>query len=167
MEYPPVSPVPPFFDALETLASVSHPNSLASPTEADTHHAPAVTALVRHLLSVEHRAAPNITREESLSVPFSDSFPLFFCLSLLVQHWGRITHNCLDFVGLSILLNTQAGVQSLPRSVKTPRWLHERYREYQRLCFRTRFSVYDVWLDNMEKMFVPVTTATNQHVQNK
>ena len=166
MEYPPVSPVPPFFDALETLASVSRPNSPAPPTEADTHHAPAVTALVGHLLSGEHRAAPNITREESLSVPFSDSFPLFLCLSLLVQHRGRIIHDHLDFVGLSILLNTQAGVQSLTRSLKIARRLYERYREYQRLCFGTRFSVYDVWLDNMETMFVPVTTATNQHVQN-
>ena len=169
-DYPPVSPVQPFFDALETIATMSRPNSPAAPPTNHAHQAaPTVSALVgSFLISGDHAlAAPAVSRESSLSVPFSDSFPLFICLAIIVQHRSRILHGNLDFVGLSVLLNTQAGAQNLDLTLRIARKLYERYRAYQRLCFGPRFAVYEVWLDNMETLFgEPVATATNQHVQN-
>ena len=149
-EYPPVSPVRPFFDALEKIASLSRPNS---PEPAGENSRPASSmAGFANFLTTEN-AVPAVSRESSLTVPFSDSFPLFICLAIIIQHRSRILRGNLDFVGLSVLLNTQAGAQNLDRTLRIARQLYERYCEYQRLCFGPRFSVYEVWLDNMESLF--------------
>ena len=150
-----LSPVQPFFDALETIANISRTTSPAVPgmrVEDAARPNSGVTAIVANLLSMEH-SAPAVTRESSLSVPFSDSFPLFICLSIIIQQRARILHGNLDFVGLSVLLNTQAGTQNLQRTLRIARQLYGKYREYQRLCFGPRFSVYEIWLDNMESFF--------------
>ena len=164
-EYPPVSPVQPFCDTLEMIASLSRPNSPAPPPEETSHHA----AVFANLLSTEH-AVPVVSRVSSLTVPFSDSFPLFICLAIIIQQRSRILCGNLDFVGLSVLLNTQAGAQNLDRTLRIARQLYERYRGYQRLCFGPRFSVYEVWLDNMESLFAslpsPRATAPNAGRQN-
>ena len=150
-----LSPVQPFFDALETIATISRTTSPAVPgmrVEDVARPNSSVTAIVANLLSMEH-SVPAVTRESSLSVPFSDSFPLFICLSIIIQQRGRILCGNLDFVGLSVLLNTQAGTQNLQRTLRIARQLYGKYREYQRLCFGPRFSVYEIWLDNMELFF--------------
>jgi hypothetical protein len=56
-------------------------------------------------------------------------------------------------VGLSVLLNTQAGCQNLDLTLRIARQLYAKYREYQRMCFGPRFAVYEVWLDNMGTLF--------------
>jgi hypothetical protein len=162
-EYPPVSPVQPFFDTLEAIASMSRPNSPAPPPGETSH------PVFANLLSTEH-AVPAVSRESSLTVPFSDSFPLFICLAIIIQQRSRILGGNLDFVGLSVLLNTQTGAQNLERTLRIARQLYERYRGYQRLCFGPRFSVYEVWLDNMESLFAsspsPRAAAPNAGRQN-
>ena len=171
IEYPPVSPVRPFFDALETIASFSRPNSPAPAATGGgdpSRPSSSTAAVFTNLLSME-LSAPAVTRESSLTVPFSDSFPLFICLSIIIQHRGRILEGNLDFVGLSVLLNTQAGTQNLDRTLRIARQLYERYRGYQRLCFGPRYSVYEVWLDNMDSLFSspslahPATANTTPH----
>ena len=147
-----VSPKQPFFDALETIASISRDMSPASETDGIPRPNSTLSNIIANLLSVEG-AVPAVTRESSLSVPFSDSFPLFICLSIIVQHRTQILQGNLDFVGLSVLLNTQAGTQKLDRTINIARQLYARYREYQRSCFGPRFSVYEIWLDQMESLF--------------
>ena len=144
-----LSPIQPFFDTLENIATIS---SAMPPTPSGARPESALSQVITNLLSME-QSAPAITRETSLTVPFSDSFPLFVCLSIIMQHRAQILLGNLDFVGLSILLNTQAGVQNLDVTLRIARELYNKYREYQRLCFGPRFSVYEVWLDNMGPLF--------------
>ena len=148
---PTFSPIQPFFDTLETLASTSRPTSPGPATER-ARPSSTLSAVITNLLSME-QSAPAVTRESSLTVPFSDSFPLFICLSIIIQHRAQILHGNLDFVGLSVLLNTQAGCQNLDLTLRIARQLYAKYREYQRMCFGPRFAVYEVWLDNMGTLF--------------
>ena len=166
-----LSPIQPFFDALRTLAG-SRVNSPALPEtmrrEEEVARRPSfsVSAIVANLISSEH-SAPSVTRDSSLSVPFSDSFPLFVCLSIIVQQRGKILRGNLDFVGLSVLLNTQAGAQNLKLTLRIARQLYDRYREYQRLCFGPRFSVYEIWLDNTESFFGGRRNGDSLHDQHR
>ena len=144
-----LSPIQPFFDTLENIATIS---TAMPPTPSGARPESALSQVITNLLSME-QSAPAITQETSLTVPFSDSFPLFVCLSIIIQHRGQILLGNIDFVGLSILLNTQAGVQNLDVTLRIARELYNKYREYQRLCFGPRFSVYEVWLDNMGPLF--------------
>ena len=146
------SPKQPFFDALETIATISRTASPAPGVDGIPRPNSGLSAIITNLLSME-RSAPAVTQESSLTVPFSDSFPLFICLAIIVQHRGQIIQGNLDFVGLSVLLNMQAGKQKLDRTLYVARQLYTRYREYQRQCFGPRFSVYEVWLDNMGTLF--------------
>ena len=132
-----ITPVP-FFDAMEQLATAStspyHTRSQAS------------SGILSQLVSVE-QSAPAVTRERSLQVPFVDSFPLFICLAILVQSRDQIMQRGLDFVGLSVLLNTQAGVQDLTTTLRVAKRLYSIYRHYQYMCLCTREGT-NVWLDD-------------------
>ena len=133
-----ITPVP-FFDVMEQLATSS-----TSP-----HHARSQTnseIIISQLVSAEH-SAPAVTREGSLQVPFVDSFPLFICLSILVQNRNQIIQRGLDFVGLSVLLNTQAGAQDLTATLRVAKRLYSIYRHYQCMCSCTRDSL-NIWLDD-------------------
>ena len=83
----------------------------------------------------------------ALQVPFVDSFPLFICLSILVQNRNQIIQRGLDFVGLSVLLNTQAGEQDLTATLRIAKRLYSIYRHYQCMCSCTRDSL-NIWLDD-------------------
>ena len=132
-----ITPVP-FFDAMEQLATSS----------TIPHHArsQANSEIISQLVSVE-QSAPAVTREGSLQVPFVDSFPLFICLAILVQSRNQIMQRGLDFVGLSVLLNTQAGVQDLTATLRIAKRLHSIYRHYQCMCSCTREGL-NIWLDD-------------------
>lgn len=147
----PFSPIQPFFDTLESIATrsrtVSPGAECGTPRPGST-----LSVILSNIRSMEH-SAPAVTRESSLTVPFSDSFPLFICLSIIIQHRSQILNDNLDFVGLSQLLNAQAGVQNLDQTLRIARDLYVKYREYQRLCFGPRFAVYEVWLDNTATLF--------------
>ena len=110
------------------------------------------------------QSVPSVTRQFLLTVPFSDSFPLFICLAIIVQHRTRILRDKLDFVGLSVLINTQAGAQNLDQTLRIARQLYKKYREYQRLCFGPRFTVYEVWLDDMDTLFEEPKLHSGPHV---
>ena len=140
-----VSPMVPFFDMMDDLTAA------VSPTEGEQDTS-ALNTVISNLLSIE-QSAPAVTRESSLAISFSDSFPLFVCLSIIMQYRFQIIRKNLDFVGLSILLNTQAGVQNLNLTLRIAHQLYKTYQQYQRMCFGPRFSVYEVWLDNMGPMF--------------
>lgn len=134
-----VTPVA-FFDTMEQLATTSTSPHHRSRANSD------VSGIISQLISIE-QSAPHVSREGSLQVPFSNSFPLFICLAILVQNRVQIMQRTLDFVGLSVLLNTQAGMQNLSSTLRVARHLYSIYRRYQAMCSCTGDGL-NVWLDD-------------------
>ena len=140
-----VTPVA-FFDTMEQLATTSTSPHHRSRANSD------VSGIISQLISID-QSAPHVSRGGSLQVPFFDSFPLFICLAILVQNRVQIMQRRLDFVGLSVLLNTQAGMQNLPATLRVARHLYSIYRRYQAMCSCTGNGL-NIWLDD-----TPVVTA--------
>lgn len=155
-----VTPVP-FFDAMVQLAS-SAPGpsflqsgqlhrSLVGGEERDEENelemSQANSMILSQLVSTD-RSAPRVTREKSLDLPVSDCFPLFICLSILVQNRTGIMQRSIDFVGLSVLLNAQAGMQDLDETLAVAKNLYKTYREYQMTVFGSKPRDLDTWLDD-------------------
>ena len=159
-----VTPVA-FFDTMEQLAS-SVPSSnanFAHLQEPDKrldenegyvsghrlrHHSRAnseISLIISQLVSTE-QAAPRVSREKSLTVPVSDCFPLFVCLAILVQNRREIMRRTTDFVGLSVLLNAQAGTQNIDSTLRVAKRLYKTYRKYQLGYFGPENL--DHWLDS-------------------
>ena len=155
-----VTPVP-FFDAMVQLASSAPgPGFLQSgqlhrslvggeerEEENELEMSQANSMILSQLVSTD-RSAPRVTREKSLELPVSDCFPLFICLSILVQNRAGIMRRNIDFVGLSVLLNTQAGSQDLDMTLDVAKNLYKTYREYQMTVFGSKPEDLDTWLDD-------------------
>lgn len=154
-----VTPVP-FFDAIEQLAtSAPGSNFLQSgrlhrsfadgqgEEENELELSQANSMILSQLISTD-RSAPRVTREKSLELPVSDCFPLFICLSILVQNRAGIMHRNIDFVGLSVLLNAQAGSQDLDVTLQVAKNLYKTYREYQMTYLGSDPEDLDTWLDD-------------------
>jgi hypothetical protein len=157
-----VTPVP-FFDAMVQLASSAPgPSFLQSgqlhrslvggggeevDEENELEMSQANSMILSQLISTD-RSAPRVTREKSLKLPVSDCFPLFICLSILVQNRAGIMRRNIDFVGLSVLLNTQAGTQDLDTTLDVAKNLYKVYREYQMTIFGSKPEDLDTWLDD-------------------
>ena len=153
-----------FFDAMEQLAT-SVPASVHSflqsgqlvqrslvsreerEPENDLELSQANSLILSQLVNAD-RSAPHVTREKSLELPVSDCFPLFICLSILVQHRSEIMRRSIDFVGLSMLLNSQAGTQDLDVTLDVARNLYKTYREYQMTFLGSKPEDLDTWLDD-------------------
>ena len=137
-----LSPVA-FFDAIEQLATTA-----AMQTEENRRHSQSsdIVPILSQLVSTE-RHTPHITRQSSLQVPIASSFPLFICLAILIQKRAEIMQRRLDFVGLSVLLNTQAGEQELTSTLKVARTLFRMYRSYQCIYFGQGPKTCSMWLD--------------------
>ena len=150
-----------FFDAMVQLASSAPgPSFLQSgqlhrslvdgeerEDENELEMSQANSMILSQLVSTD-RAAPRVTRERSLDLPVSDCFPLFICLSILVQNRTGIMQRNIDFVGLSVLLNTQAGTQDLDETLAVAKKLYKMYREYQMTVFGSKPEDLDTWLDD-------------------
>lgn len=106
--------------------------------------------LLSQLVSTE-QGAPRVSSQESLSVPFSDCYSLFVCLSILVQNRVRIINSDADFYQLSQILNSQSAKQNLDRTLNVTHQLYRLYRKYQEMLFGPNGD-YDKWVDD------PVTT---------
>ena len=104
-------------------------------------------SIMSHLISVE-QGAPRVTREASLSVPFSECYSLFICLSILVQRRDEIMQDSTDFYRLSEILNSQAGSQDLDSTLRVARKLFKTYRNYQEAFCRRNSNSVDCWLDD-------------------
>ena len=157
-----VTPVT-FFDAMEQLASSAPgtgPNFMHSgqlqrslvhggeqEEENELELSQANSMILSQLMTTD-RSAPHVSRENSLNLPVSDCFPLFICLSILVQHRDEIMQRNIDFVGLSVLLNTQAGTQDLDETLRVARNLYKTYREYQMTFLGSNPEDLDTWLDD-------------------
>ena len=147
-----LSPLPPFFDAMDKIAS--DPSSLEASIE--------VSQIVSQLVSVE-QSRPNVNLESSLKIKMADSYSLFVCLALLVANRDAILSNNMDFVALSVHLNTHAGSISLHRILQIARSLHKTYKEFQYSYYSRRFvssNPYETWLDDLVAVSVetPMTT---------
>lgn len=138
-----------FFDRFERLASTirSHQDG-AIPRGLHVHSRDNsdISQTISLLLSAE-QTAPHVTRENSLQVPVSSSFPLFVCLAILVQNRTQIMRERLDFVGLSVLLNAQAGTQDLPTTLRVAQRLLKVYQDYQLMYFGPGVRGRSLWLD--------------------
>lgn len=155
-----VTPVP-FFDAMVQLASSAPGSSFLQSgqlhrslvggeereEENELEMSQANSMILSQLVSAD-RSAPRVTREKSLQLPVSDCFPLFICLSILVQNRAGIMRRSIDFVGLSVLLNTQAGTQDLDVTLAVAKNLYKTYREYQMTIFGSKPEDLDTWLDD-------------------
>lgn len=62
-----------------------------------------------------------------------------------MQSRSQIVKTNLDFVGLSVLLNAQAGMQNLDHTLQVARQLFKMYRYYQRMYYGPENG--DKWLD--------------------
>ena len=129
-----------FFDRMEQMATAvsSTPPHTRSRANSD------ISVIISHLISTEE-AAPHISRNSSLDISFSASFPLFICLAIVVQSRSQIVGTRLDFVGLSVLLNAQAGMQNLDHTLQVARQLFKMYRYYQLMYFGPENG--NRWLD--------------------
>ena len=106
-----------------------------------------VSLIMSQLVSSE-QAGPRVTRENSLEIPVSDCFPLFVCMSILAQHRAQIMQRNVDFVGLSVILNSQAGRQDVNKTLYVARDLYRIYRSYQAACFEGDPNALNTWLDD-------------------
>ena len=104
-------------------------------------------SIMSHLMSTEE-GAPRVTREESLSVPFCECYSLFICLSILIQKRDVIIDDSADFYRLSEILNSQAGMQNLDRTLRGAHRLYKTYRDYQVAAFKWSNKSVDCWLDD-------------------
>ena len=110
---------------------------------------PEISLLLSQLVSTE-QGAPRVNTEDSLTIPFSDCYSLFVCLSILVQNREAIMETGADFYQLSTILNAQAARQDLDRTLKVSHQLYRIYRQYQEMCFGASGveEFYDRWLDD-------------------
>ena len=134
-----LSPLAPFFDTMQQMASavdrnVGSPRSSDGAVHAHSRTNSDVSLIISQLMSIE-RSAPQVSPASSLGIPFAQSFSLFVCLAILFQHRAEVVRGELDFVGLSVLMNNNAGRQNLDRTLCYARFLHGQYRNYQRMCF--------------------------------
>lgn len=106
-----------------------------------------VSLIVSQLVSTE-QAGPRVTRENSLKIPVSDCFPLFVCMAILAQHRAQIMQRNVDFVGLSQILNSQAGRQDVNKTLYVARDLYRIYRGYQASCSGGDPNALNTWLDD-------------------
>lgn len=126
-------------NADNSMAIMSHEAILApvSINGHDDHR-----GIISQLVSTE-QAVPDVTRRSSLSIPIQDCFSLFVCMALLVQNRTTILRRQLDFIGLSMLLNSQCGSQNLTKTLTVARHLLLEYQKYQQWFGRT-----NTWLDS-------------------
>ena len=106
-----------------------------------------ISLIMSQLISTE-QGAPRVSKEDSLNVPFHDCYSLFICLSILVQNRNEIIRNGGDFYHLSMILNSQAGVQDLDVTLKVALSLYKTYRQYQEMCFGGSGRDLNTWLDD-------------------
>lgn len=99
-----------------------------------------VSMVLSQLVSNE-RARPVINRTTSLNVRLNESFSLFVCLAILMTHRERIIERQVDFVSLSMILNSETK-SDLDHILKVSRQLYQNYTYYQ--------SISDsfTWLDD-------------------
>lgn len=147
-----LSPLPPFFETMEKITN--EPLSMEASLE--------VSHVLSELASAE-QTRPNVNRESSLQIRVGDAFSLFICLAILVTNRHKIMEEQMDFVAISVLLNSQAGKQKLPLILKVARQLHKVYRSYQQVYFESikkPYSIFEVWLDDLSvvTMTTPGTT---------
>jgi len=105
------------------------------------------TSIMSQLISTD-QGAPQVTREASLSVPFSECYSLFVCLSILVQKRDEIMQDSTDFYRFSEILNSQAGNQDLDITLRVARKLYKTYRSYQEAFCRKNSNNVNCWLDD-------------------
>ena len=129
-----------FFDRMEQMATAVPSTPPHSRSRANSD----ISVIISHLISTE-QAAPLISRKSSLNASFTASFPLFICLAIIVQSRSQIVQTRLDFVGLSVLLNAQAGMQNLDHTLRVARHLFKKYQHYQHMYFGMENS--HMWLD--------------------
>ena len=107
-----------------------------------------ITLLMSQIVSTEE-GAPRVNHKESLTIPFSDCYSLFICLSILVQNRHEIIRTNADFYQLSMILNSQAAKQDLDKTLRIAHQLFRVYRKYQEMCFGPS-GHYNNWLDDPE-----------------
>ena len=114
-----------------------------------------VSHIVSELMSVEQNH-PNVNRETSLRIKMADAFSLFVCLAILVKNRQAIMAERMDFVGLSVLLNSQTENQPLAHILKIARQLHETYHSYQKMYFPSHDQrdarMFETWLDDLSAL---------------
>ncbi len=146
-----LSPVA-FFDRFEQLASSIRSRqqqqraAMCRNLQHRSRNNSEISQTLSLILSTE-QSAPQVTREHSLQVPPSSSFSLCVCLAILVQNRKRIMEERLDFVGLSVLLNAQAGAQNLGRTLRIAQRLFVAYQHYQLMYFGPGVKGQNQWLD--------------------
>jgi hypothetical protein len=136
---PRLSPLPPFFQAMDKMAD--DPNSLEASIE--------VSHVLSQIASTE-RSRPEVNLESSLNIKMEDSFSLFVCLALLVIGRETILSREMDFMTLSVHLNSLTGSYTLSHILRVARNLHKKYREFQSYYHRYSTSPYETWLDKWE-----------------
>ena len=145
-----------FFDAMGTIASSvpgTNENSGAfehselsggGPGHSRHIRVNSDVSMIMSQLNLGDQANPRVTRERSLAIPVSDCFSLFVCMAILSQHRLRIMQPSTDFVGLSVILNTQAGRQNVEKTLYIARDLYRIYKDYQ---MGYNVQSLDTWLD--------------------
>lgn len=131
-----------FFDAIDTIASSALEKKSVDPGQSGACEVSLIVS------QITEQRSPRITRENSLSIPVSDCFSLFVCMSILSQHRYQIMHSSTDFVGLSVILNTQAGRQDINKTLYVARDLYQVYRSYQVDLFGDNKQSLNTWLDD-------------------
>ena len=154
-----------FFDVMGTIASSAPENECGDDQNiVPDHNRSRVNSdmsLMVSQFSVGEQGNPRVTRETSLSIPVSDCFPLFVCMSILSQHRVRIMHPSTDFVGLSVVLNTQAGKQNVEKTLYVARDLYRIYKSYQVNFFGEDGQSLNTWLDDDQ-----INDEGNRHVRS-
>ena len=144
-----------FFDVMGTIASSAPENEGGDDQNTVPNHnrsrVNSDVSLMVSQFSVGEQGNPRVTRETSLSIPVSDCFPLFVCMSILSQHRVQIMHPSTDFVGLSVVLNTQAGKQNVEKTLYVARDLYRIYKSYQVDFFGDDGQSLNTWLDDDDK----------------
>ena len=132
-----LSPIPSFFEAMDRMRN--QPNSLEASME--------VSHVISQIVSMEMNR-PNANRESSLRINISENYSLFVCLAILLQHRTEILEQQMDFVSLSVLLNSQSTSQELGLVLKLAKQLHYIYRHYQSIYFDDLGGSGLAWLDD-------------------
>lgn len=107
-----------------------------------------ISLLMSQIVSTEE-GAPRVNPKDSLTIPFSECYSLFICLSILVQNRHEIIRTNADFYQLSTILNSQAAKQDLDKTLRVAHQLFRVYRKYQEMCFSPNGN-YNNWLDDPE-----------------
>ena len=129
-----ISPLPSFFSAMDRMRN--QPNSLEASME--------VSHVISQLVSMDRR--PAVSRESSLHIKISSNYSLFICLAILISHRTELLEREMDFVNLSIVLNSD-GSQNLPVILKLARRLRNIYAQYQAIYSNASDESEELWLD--------------------